>query len=121
MRDSFGAELRRRRQEAGIGLRELAMLINKSPGYISDIETGRVAPPSEKVIIKIAAVLGLDKQVLLIPAGKVDPEISSYLLQEPGAVDFVRRARELGFFSEDWDRLNQLVDIARLGRCEKKS
>lgn len=90
-------------------------MINKSPGYISDIEKGRVPPPSEKVIVKIAAVLGLDQQALLSAAGKMDPDLSAYLLKEPGAANFVRMARDRGFYGDDWDRLNQLVDIARLG------
>lgn len=120
MHDSFGTLLRKHRHEAGVGLRALAEMIKKSPGYISDIEKGHVPPPSEAVIIQIATVLGLDKQELLLAAGKMDPEISTYLLQEPGAVNFVRMARDRGFFADDWERLNQLADIARLGNNDQK-
>jgi len=48
MADSFGIALRRLRLEAGVGLRELARLIDKSAGYISDVEQDNVPPPSEE-------------------------------------------------------------------------
>ncbi|MBK1785508.1 ATP-binding protein [Prauserella cavernicola] len=40
---TFGAELRRRRQQAGMSLAELAGRIHYSKGYLSKVETGRVA------------------------------------------------------------------------------
>ena len=54
MEKMFGETLRDLRLEAGVGLRELARLIGKSPGYLSDVENGRVPPPSEPVILDIA-------------------------------------------------------------------
>jgi transcriptional regulator with XRE-family HTH domain len=75
MEDSFGNKLRRLRQEAGVGLRELARLVNKSPGYLSDVELERVPPPSQEVIIRIAIALDTDKNDLLMAAKKVDPEL----------------------------------------------
>ena len=35
-----GASLRKRRQDLGLGLRELATLMKISPAYLSDIERG---------------------------------------------------------------------------------
>ena len=54
MNDTFGKKLRDLRVNSDIGLRELARLINKSPGYLSDVEHDHVPPPSEDVIVKIA-------------------------------------------------------------------
>lgn len=117
---SFGETLRDLRLKAGLGLREMARLIDKSPGYLSDVENGRVPPPSEAVIVRMAAALLADKTVLLTAAQKVDPEVSDYMVHEPRAADFMRLARERGFEDEDWERLKELARIAKLGKTEEE-
>jgi transcriptional regulator with XRE-family HTH domain len=119
MNDTFGRKLRNLRVNSDIGLRELARLINKSPGYLSDVEHGNVPPPSEEVIVKIAAVLNVDKKELLAIAKKMDPEISNYVAREPEAADFLRMAREKNFNSEDWETLTNLAQAAKLGKADK--
>jgi transcriptional regulator with XRE-family HTH domain len=119
MTETFGKKLRDFRVDSEIGLRELARLINKSPGYLSDVEHGHVPPPSEEVILKIADVLQADKNELLMAAKKMDPELSNFVALEPQAADFLRMAKNKGFEREDWEKLSQLVDIAKLGRSEK--
>jgi transcriptional regulator with XRE-family HTH domain len=118
--DTFGSIVKKLRLDAEIGLRELAGLIEKSPGYLSDIESGRVPPPKEAVILHIADALNADRAALLSAAGKVDPEISEYVAGDPGAADFLRKARDRGFADRDWDRLNQLAEIAGLGKEGEK-
>ena len=119
MTDTFGKKLRDLRIHADVGLRELARLINKSPGYLSDVEHDNVPPPSEDVILKIAAVLNVDKKELLIVARKMDPEISRYVAGEPEVADFLRMAREKRFDSDDWETLTKLAEAAKLGKTEK--
>ncbi len=75
MTDTFGKTLRRLRLDAQVGLRELSRLVDKSPGYISDVEQDNVAPPSEEVIVRIAEALRADKNELLSAASKLDPEL----------------------------------------------
>jgi transcriptional regulator with XRE-family HTH domain len=116
MTETFGKKLRDIRIHADVGLRELARLINKSPGYLSDVEHDHVPPPSEDVIVKIAAALGVDKKDLLAIAKKMDPEISNYVAREPEAADFLRMAREKKFDSEDWETLTNLAQAAKLGQ-----
>jgi transcriptional regulator with XRE-family HTH domain len=115
MTDTFGKTLRKLRLEAQVGLRELARLVDKSPGYISDMEQDKVAPPSEEVIVSIAESLRVDKNELLSAASKLDPELSRYVANEPQAADFLRRAKEKGFGSEDWKKLDKLAEIVELG------
>jgi transcriptional regulator with XRE-family HTH domain len=119
MTEAFGKKLRDIRIHADVGLRELARLINKSPGYLSDVEHDHVPPPSEDVIVKMAAALGVDKKELLAIAKKMDPEISNYVAREPEAADFLRMAREKNFDSEDWETLTNLAQAAKLGREDK--
>jgi len=116
----FGDSLRNFRLKSGVGLRELARMIDKSPGYISDVELERVPPPSEEVILKIADALGVDKSELLTAARKVDPELSDYVLRQPNAADFLRMAKEREFGDDDWERLAQLAEISRLGRQKEE-
>ena len=120
MTETFGKKLRDFRIHADVGLRELARLIEKSPGYISDVEQDHVPPPSEDVILRIAAALNVDKKELLIAAQKMDPEISNYVTQEPEAADFLRMAQEKKFDSDDWDTLTKLAEAAKLGKSDKK-
>jgi transcriptional regulator with XRE-family HTH domain len=119
MSKKFGEILRDSRISAGVGLRELARKIGKSPGYLSDVENGNVPPPSEAVILNIAAALGVGKEALLRAASKLDPEVSEYVAHEPRAADFLRMAKDKEFNNGDWDRLTQLAGIAKLGKEEK--
>ena len=121
MKHTFGNILSRLRREAGIGLRELARLVDKSAGYLSDVENNHVPPPSEEVILTIAAALNVDKNQLLRAAQKMDPEITHYVARQPQAADFLRMARDKGYNSRDWEKLSQLADLANLGKEKKKS
>lgn len=117
--DSFGQTLRTLRLDAGIGLRELARLIDKSPGYLSDVELGNVPPPSEGTIVQIAGALAVDKKSLLAAAKKVDPELARYITEHPEAADFLRTAKDRDYKDDDWQRLAQLAKLSRLGKVDE--
>ncbi len=119
MDDSFGKILREMRLEADIGLRELATLIGKSPGYLSDVELNQAPPPSEAMIIDIARAISVDKNLLLSAALKVDPEVSEYISKQPQAADFLRKAMDRGFEDEDWESLSGIMKHANLGKSEE--
>jgi len=116
MNKTFGETVKNLRIKAGIGLRELARIIDKSAGYLSDVENGRVPPPSEAIILEIAKALEVDKSELLIVARKVDPELSEYVAQQPQAADFLRMAKNQEFSDNDWERLTQLAKFTKLGK-----
>jgi len=116
--DTFGKLLRSLRLEAGVGLRELSRLIAKSPGYLSDVESGNVPPPSEETIVQIANALNVDKKTLLNAAKKIDPELSEYVAEQPQAADFLRMAKDQEFNDDDWDRLTQLAKLSKIGKGE---
>jgi transcriptional regulator with XRE-family HTH domain len=116
--DTFGKLLRSFRLKAGLGLRELARLIDKSPGYLSDVELENVPPPSEETIVQIANALNVEKKALLSSAKKVDPELSEYVAEQPQAADFLRMAKDQEFDGDDWDRLTQLAKLSKLGKGE---
>ena len=115
----FGNSLRELRIKADVRLRELARSIGKSPGYISDVEQGKVPPPSEEVIVEIAKAIGADRQMLLKLAHKVDPELTDYVTGEPMAADFLRMTKHKEFKEKDWEKLSQLAELANLGKPGK--
>jgi transcriptional regulator with XRE-family HTH domain len=115
---TFGKLLRSLRLESGVGLRELSRLIEKSPGYLSDVESGNVPPPSEETIVQIANALNVDKKALLNAAKKIDPELSEYVAEQPQVADFLRMAKDQEFNDDDWDRLTQLAKLSKLGKGE---
>ena len=116
----FGKILKEKRMNTGLSLRELAGRIGISPGYLSDLENEKVAPPSEKLIMDMAGILGIEKDELLKAAAKVDPEVAEYVAHEPRAADFLRMAKEQEFKNGDWERLRELARIARLGKQEEE-
>jgi len=116
--DSFGKLLRSLRLESGVGLRELSRLIEKSPGYLSDVESGNVPAPSKETIVQIANALNVDKKTLLNAAKKIDPELSEYVAEQPQVADFLRMAKDQEFNDDDWDRLTQLAKLSKLGKGE---
>ena len=117
----FGEILRDVRIEAGLGLRELARLVDKSQGYLSNIENGRVAPPSEEAIMDMARALKVEPQRLLVAARKVDPELSDYVADTPEAADFLRIAKKKKFKKEDWLRQTQYADDEELGKGDDET
>ena len=104
-----------------MGLREIARLIDKSPGYLSDVEQDNVPPPSEEVIINIAAALNVNKNLLLLAAHKMDPELSNYIAAEPQAADFLRMAKDKEFKGTDWEKLSKFAELIDLGKPKKDS
>ena len=53
-------------------------------------------PPSEEVIVKLAAILGEDKDVLLAMAGKLSSDLQQIVMQRPTLfADLLRQMREV--------------------------
>jgi transcriptional regulator with XRE-family HTH domain len=69
----FGAELRSLRKAKGFGLRQFAREIPLTSGYACNLEYGLIAPPSVKVLCRMAEVLDVPEHYLLVKAGKLPP------------------------------------------------
>jgi transcriptional regulator with XRE-family HTH domain len=79
----FGSTIRDRRRQLHLTQEELSHLINTSVSYISNLEGGR-RRASEKVVMKLAEVLGLDAHELLLFA---IPKIGSFLSELKSSED----------------------------------
>lgn len=71
------------RKDMRFSLRQVASRIGVEPAYLSKVERGLVPPPSEATIVKLAADLGEDADMLLALAGKVSSDLQKIILRRP--------------------------------------
>src|SRR5262245_21046477 len=64
-------------------LRQVAARVDVEPAYLSKVERGLVPPPSEATILRLAADLGEDPDMLLALAGKVSSDLQKIILRRP--------------------------------------
>ncbi len=84
----FGKHLRDvrerlRQKDRQYSLRQVAKRIDVEPAYLSKIERGEVAPPSEVTTVKLAKELGEDPDVLLAMAGTVSSDLQAIIRKRP--------------------------------------
>lgn len=82
---SIGQQIKRRREEQGLSLTDLARLSGVSKGYLSEIEGNPAARPSAATLFKIASALGTSVGELL---GKGGPDT------QPADLDIPESLRE---------------------------
>lgn len=82
---NFGPYIRQVREELGgaFSLRQVAERIGIAATYLSKIEREELPPPSEDVIVRLAAELGEDPNVLLAMAGKVSERLKQIICKRP--------------------------------------
>src|SRR5689334_24786892 len=84
----FGDFVRKAREalaetDVRFSLRQVAQRIDVEPAYLSKVERGLVPPPSEATIVRLAAELGEDTDVLLAMAGTVSSDLQAIILRRP--------------------------------------
>jgi transcriptional regulator with XRE-family HTH domain len=98
---TFGNFIRERREQlrrtsSDYSIRKLAARVGFQPSYLSKVERGEVAPPSEERILALAAELGEDPDVLLALAGKVSAELQQVIRRRPQLfAHLIRELRDL--------------------------
>ena len=97
---SFGDIVRKRREhlrqeDRRFSLRQVARRIGVEPAYLSKIERGDVAPPSEATTARLARELGEDPDVWLALAGKVSGDLQEIIRKRPRLfADLIRQLRK---------------------------
>jgi len=84
----FGEHIRQRREQLreedpAFSVRQVAARIKVQPSYLSKVERGEQAPPSEAKILLLAEVLKEDPDVLLALAGKVSEDLQNIIRRRP--------------------------------------
>lgn len=82
-----------KREDRSFSVRQVAHRIGVEPAYLSKIERGDVAPPSEAKILSLAEELDEDPDVLLAMAGKVSSDLQEIIRKRPHL--FANLIREL--------------------------
>src|SRR6266496_2331632 len=106
----FGRRLRELRKQKNISQRDLATQVAVDFTYLSKIEGGRLAPPSEDVIRRLAQALDADENELINLAGKVPKDLKAVLEESPQAVELLRVLSERKLPDETYRRM---LDLAR--------
>ena len=96
----FGNSIRKRRErlradDRRYSLRQVAQRIGVEPAYLSKIERGDVAPPSEATTVRLALELGEDPDVLLAMGGKVSGDLQKIIRKRPKLfAELIRQLKE---------------------------
>ena len=110
---SFPDRLRELRRAARMSQRALAEQIGVDFTYLSKIENGRVEPPSEGVLQRIAkelaGKLGKDETALadelITLAGKIPSDLAETLSRNPEVVRLLRSVGSEVHSAADWRKL----------------
>ncbi len=82
--------------DRSFSLRQVAQRIGVEPAYLSKIERGDFAPPSEEKILLLAEELGEDGDVLLAMAGKVSKDLQAIIRARPQLfAELIRQLKDL--------------------------
>ena len=98
---TFGSFLRQvrerlRAEDPSFSVRRVAQRVGIEPAYLSKIERGEQAPPSEATIRRLAQDLGQDADVLLALAGKVSADLREAICKRPQLfASLIRDLKEL--------------------------
>lgn len=112
----FGTLLRSWRLETGMSQRELARRADLNFSYLSKIEAGLVAPPSEDKIQALVAALGRDKQdaqqlLNLVNDSKIPTDVvRTALIRNPGVGALLRRIQDQRLTEDQLAALMEVVD-----------
>lgn len=98
MNESFGKYIRKKREEAGLGIREIERITKgliKAP-YLSRIENGKEKPPGPGILTKLADLLKIDRDDIFSRAGKIPPELHEAYINEENVRYGYRTVKETG-------------------------
>jgi transcriptional regulator with XRE-family HTH domain len=99
--DSLGRFIRARREELRAGdarfsVRQVAERLGIEPSYLSKVERDIGSPPSEETLVRLAADLKLDADVLLALAGKVSSDLQAVIRKRPRLfADLIREMKDM--------------------------
>jgi nitrogen PTS system EIIA component len=107
----FGHTLRMLRTTAGISLRTLAKKIDVSPAYLSQIELGKLPPPTHYRITKIAETIGIPVSLLKEMSHRLNPETDSLLRGHQELNDLIKVISEIRLESKEISEIMGLMRI----------
>ncbi|QQM29519.1 helix-turn-helix transcriptional regulator [Martelella lutilitoris] len=110
----FGEKLRRRRQQLGLTLDELAEKVGSRKAYIWQLENKKPAKPSGELLLKLANVLDISAEYLIDDSS---PEPNDRQVR----IALARGAINRGLSQRDLDKLFGISDTENDGETPKGS
>lgn len=86
---SFGVTIRELRRNKRLSQRELSSQIGVDFTYISKLENGKLEPPSEEVVIRMAEIFMVDRHWLTLVAGKVPSDFAKVILHNKDVQELI--------------------------------
>lgn len=69
---------------------EVAEMVHIKAPYLSKIEKGSVSPPSEEVLIRLAAVLDEDPYRMIVNAGKIPKDFQNVICTDEKVFQYLK-------------------------------
>lgn len=108
---TFGAYVRRLREQKAIGLREMARRLDVSAPYLNDIERGKRAAPRTEIVRAMAEILEVDPDRIFDLAGRsrndIPPDIAHLIRERPEIVPLVRMINAYNLTGQDIDMIKR--------------
>ena len=82
--------LRQGRKKLGVTLRIASNNIDISAGYLNDLEHDRASRPKIKYLVAAANFYGIDRDSLIISAGKIPPDVYFKIVNNPKLLEIIR-------------------------------
>lgn len=90
---SLGQRIKKERLALGMTQRDLAEAIGITVPYMSKIEASKETPTDEK-LVRIAEILRLDSDELILAAGRIPSDVRDRLAADPTkGLEFLRKIR----------------------------
>jgi HTH-type transcriptional regulator, competence development regulator len=105
----FGEIIRELRVAQNLELRETAHLVGIAPVYLSRIERGKEAPPSEEVVRALAKLLATDADVLLRLCPAPDTQVAVLLQQHPNLLGVFQLLLDRDLSDEQVTRVERFI------------
>jgi HTH-type transcriptional regulator, competence development regulator len=105
----FGEIIRELRVAQNLELRETAHLVGIAPVYLSRIERGKEAPPSEAVVRALAKLLATDADVLLRLCPAPDTQVAVLLQQHPNLLGVFQLLLDRDLSDEQVTRVERFI------------
>ena len=106
----FGHTLRMLRTTAGISLRSLAKEIDVSPAYLSQVELGKLKPPTLNRITKIAETIGIPESFLIEMSRRPNPDTILLLRGHQELNELIKLTYDIGLESRD---IFEIINLMR--------
>ncbi|MEF3305785.1 helix-turn-helix domain-containing protein [Paenibacillus sp. GYB003] len=103
----FGELLRSLRKQNKITQRQLASLVGIDFTYISKIESGTMDPPAEDKLIRMAEVLRVEPEELILSAKKVPTTFQKLITENSDVPIFLRKASHLS--PKQWEKIKEII------------